>query len=29
LAVSVTVVEGYARRLDVALGQVVDGLIAM
>jgi Domain of unknown function (DUF4111) len=28
LAVSVTAVEGYARRLDVALGEVVDGLIA-
>lgn len=28
MAVSVTAVEGYARRLDVALGEVVDGLIA-
>jgi Domain of unknown function (DUF4111) len=28
LAVSVTAVEGYARRLDVALQEVVDGLIA-
>lgn len=28
MAISVTAVEGYARRLDVALGEVVDGLIA-
>jgi len=28
LAVSGTAVEGYARRLDAALGEVVDGLIA-